>query len=170
MGQRPGRRRASVGRLPDRLLPAGRPGSRVAHQSAPAVPHQCRDRMVWSDHSLPIRPLSRARRRSSQSIAGASKFIEQESGPIAALAGLLRDTGYFGRRDKFGNPLLSNVHLELIQYLAQKDEERKDRENEGEMERIMFATNPEWWKQMYMDPAADEKGEVILTPTNKDEF
>ncbi len=58
----------------------------------------------------------------------------------------------------------------MIQYLAELDHDDKDRENEGEMERIMFATNPEWWKHMYMDPNADEKGEVIRTPATKDEF
>lgn len=46
----------------------------------------------------------------------------------------------------------------------------KDREADQNLERMMFATNPEWWQKMYLDPAADEKGEVIVTPTTKDEF
>lgn len=38
------------------------------------------------------------------------------------------------------------------------------------MERIMFATNPKWWKHNYVDPAADEKGEIIITPGSPEEF
>jgi hypothetical protein len=56
-----------------------------------------------------------------------------------------------------------------VQYLAQLDEEAKDREAEGEMERNIFATNPALWKHMYA-PNMNEDGEVILTPGSPEEL
>jgi hypothetical protein len=49
------------------------------------------------------------------------------------------------------------------------DEDRKDRDAEGELERTIFATNPNLWKHMYA-PNMNEDGEVIAEPSTLDEF
>lgn len=38
------------------------------------------------------------------------------------------------------------------------------------MERMTFATNPEWWRTLYMDPNADEEGKIVFQPGSPDEF
>jgi hypothetical protein len=121
---------------------------------------------------VPLRAVLGAREvgpRWDSRIAG---FLREEPGPFAALARFLDRAGYFGRADRFGYPALSDFQAELLLCLHKEENRIAEDNDQVDLERSMFITNPEMWKKVYGEDQMVEEspGVVIKMPTTEEEF
>src|SRR5208282_2543845 len=169
LGERPGRTQSSVRGQRRRLLQRSRPGPERAHQGAAQLRHQA---VVPAGALVPLRALPRTGAGSTGRHQGVAGFLREEPGPFAALARFLDRAGYFRRIDRFGYPALNDFQAELVLCLHREENRIAEDNDQIDLERSMFITNPDMWKQVYgQDQMVEEgPGVVIKMPTTEEEF